>query len=223
MTRFFKIYPVTSGLLVLNLLVFLAMQLAYPFRGASGEAVFAFGGLLGAYIQAIPSQSYRLLTSSFVHIGWQHLAMNALSLYMVGKIAEQVWGKLAYISLYLLAGVFGGLLTMLLSPTVLSAGASSSIFGLFAAVAVLGYFGRGSFLGQLGSSFQTLIVVNLVLNLFMPDVNIWGHLGGAIGGGLLALALPNRLPAHLLPGRWQAIGVLAFVAGVAGLTALLFL
>lgn len=223
MRQWFSRYPVTGGLLLLNGLIFLAMNLAYPFRAASGEAVFAFGGLLGIYIQASPIQAYRLLTATFVHIGWQHLAMNSLSLYVVGTMAEQIWSKGLYISLYLLAGVFGGLLTMLLSPTVLSAGASSSIFGLFAAVAVLGYFGRGSLLGQLGQQFRNIIVVNLVLNLVMPDVNIWGHLGGALGGGLLALALPNRLPQGLIPRKWRLLGTGLVVSLATIAVALLFL
>lgn len=202
--RLFSQQPVTLGLLVLNLLVFIAMQLAFPFRGSSGEAIFVFGGLYGDYIRLVPTALWRLLSSNFVHIGFEHLLMNSISLYIVGQIAEQVWRMRDYVILYLLAGVFGGILTLLLSPSSLSAGASSSIFGLFAGVAVLGYFGRNPILKQMGKSFQTMILVNLVFNLFMPSVNIWGHLGGAVGGAMLALILPNRLADYRLSisQRW---------------------
>lgn len=182
------------------------MNLIFPFRATSGEAIFLFGGLYGDYIRLLPTELWRLLSSNFVHIGFQHLAMNAFSLYIVGRIAEQVWRREVYLAIYLLSGVFGGVLSIWLEPSVLSAGASSSIFGLFGGIAVLGYVGHHPVIKQVGRSFQSLILINLLFNLFMPDVNIWGHLGGAIGGALLALALPNQVPDHFLT-KPQRLGV----------------
>lgn len=207
----FRAKPVTMSLLGLLVLVFALMNLFYPFRATSNEAIFTFGGLLGLAIELDPSQWWRLLTSNLVHIGFQHLLMNAFSLYLVGKIAEQIWRPRIYLILFTLAGVFGGLLTIVLAPQVLAAGASSSIFGLFAGVAILGYFGKNPFLKQAGRSFQTLIVVNLIFNLFSPDVNIWGHLGGAIGGGLCAIFLPNQLYPATFTKRQSLQAYLAFV------------
>lgn len=206
MKQLFKNEPLTMGLLLLNFLIFLVMQVVFPFRGSSPQAIFAFGGLYGDLIRVLPSESWRLLSSNFVHIGIQHLLMNSFSLYIVGRIAEQLWRREFYLLIYVLSGVFGGVLTLWLSPSVLSAGASSSIFGLFAAVAVLGYIGHHPLLKQTGKNFQSLIAINLLFNLFMPDVNIWGHLGGAIGGCLLALALPNRVSGSFLslPKRFLA-------------------
>lgn len=202
---FYKQHPVTASLLAIILAIYLLMNLVFPFQATSGEAVYAFGGLFGLVMQVDSSQWWRLITSNLVHIGLQHLLMNAFSLYIVGKIAEQLWSTRDYLILFFLSGIFGGLLSMVLEPQVLSVGASSSIFGLFAGVAVLGYVGRSPFLKQMGRSFQTLIMVNLLFNLFMPDVNIWGHLGGAIGGALCAVFLPNRLMTHFSQKqKWQA-------------------
>lgn len=209
--RAFRDSPVTMTLLTLLVLIFALMNLLYPFRATSNEAIFTFGGILGLAMKLDPSQGWRLLTSNLIHIGFQHLLMNAFSLYMVGRIAEQLWRPRTYLTLFTLAGVFGGLLTILLAPHVLAAGASSSIFGLFAGVAILGYFGKSPALKQMGRSFQTLIVVNLVFNLFSPDVNIWGHLGGAIGGGLCAVFLPNQVWPRPFTKKQQLQTLLAFL------------
>lgn len=207
----FRDKPVTMSLLSLLVVVFTLMNLVYPFRATSNEAIFTFGGLLGLVMKLAPSQLWRLLTSNLVHIGFQHLLMNLFSLYIVGKIAEQIWRPRVYLTLFTLAGVFGGLLTILMAPEVLAAGSSSSIFGLFAGVAILGYFGKNPFLKQAGRSFQTMIVINLVFNLFSPDINIWGHLGGAIGGGLCAVFLPNQLYPRTFTKKQQTQALLAFV------------
>lgn len=219
--RAFRESPVTLSLLGLLVGIYLVMNLVYPFRAASNEAVFTFGGLLGLYMRLDLSQWWRLLTSNLVHIGLQHLLMNGFSLYLVGKIAEQIWRPRVYLTLFTLAGVFGGLLTLVLAPDVLAAGASSSIFGLFAGVAILGYFGKNPFLKQTGRSFQTLIVVNLIFNLFSPGVNIWGHLGGAIGGGLCAIFLPNQLYPATFNKKQRLQAYLAF-AGLSLLLVALF-
>lgn len=219
----FRDKPVTMSLLGLLVLVFTLMNLFYPFRATSNEAIFTFGGLLGLAIELDPSQWWRLLTSNLVHIGFQHLLMNAFSLYIVGRIAEQLWQPRFYLTLFTLSGVFGGLLTILLAPQVLSAGASSSIFGLFAGVAVLGYFGKSPFLKQMGRSFQTMILINLVFNLFSPDINIWGHLGGAIGGGLCAVFLPNQVWPRPFSRAQQVQALLAFVGLSLAMLALFYL
>ena len=84
--------PVTMILLAMTTLVFLAMQVLYLGNASTGTAVFNFGGMYGAYVAYDPSQLWRLVTPIFVHIGWQHFIFNALTLYFVGQLAEQIWG-----------------------------------------------------------------------------------------------------------------------------------
>lgn len=69
-------------------------------------------------------------------------------------------------------------MVFLLTPQVVSAGASTSLFGLFAAVVGLAYFTKHPFLQQIGRMFTVLIVANLVMNLFsLGNVSIWAHIG----------------------------------------------
>lgn len=221
--EFYRDYPITAGLLVMMVAVYLVMNLVFPFYATSNAAILTFGGLFGALIRVDSSQWWRIISSNFVHIGLEHLLMNGFSLYIVGKIAEQVWSKRDYLILFLLSGIFGGLLTIALAPQVLSAGASSSIFGLFAGVAIMGYFGHNLLLKQMGRSFQTLIVVNLLFNLFMPSVNIWGHLGGAIGGALCAVILPNRVDPYAFSKQQRQQALLALLGSVVLLLVLFYL
>lgn len=188
----FKKYPATSFLLTLTALVFLAMQILYFGRATETLTVFNFGGMYGDVVIQMPNQLWRLITPIFVHIGWEHFLFNSLTLYFVGQMAESIWGSWKFLLLYLLSGIMGNIFTLFFTPSVVAAGASTSLFGMFGAIAVLGYFGRNPYLKQLGRNYQALIAINLLFNLFMPSVSIAGHLGGMIGGVILGVILPSQ-------------------------------
>lgn len=142
---------------------------------------------------------WRLFTALFIHIGWTHFAMNTLTIFFIGRQVEQIFGTRNYLIVYVLSGIFGNAMVFWLAPNVLSAGASTSIFGTFAALAALGYFTKDRILRQIGQSYLVLIIVNLVLNLFdLAHVSIWSHVGGALGGIALALIfVPNQFASQL--------------------------
>lgn len=196
--------PVTFGLLIITVLVFMAIQIFRFGNSTSSQTIFEFGGLYGYYVIFDPSQLWRLLTPIFVHIGWQHFLFNIFALYVVGQLAEQIWGSWRFLLLYLLSGIMGNIFTLLLTPDVVAAGASTSIFGVFAAITVVGYFGHNPYLKQLGQSYQALIVVNLIFNLFMPNVGIVGHIGGLVGGLLAAVFLPTVIEKQIFQ-TWQGL------------------
>ncbi|MEX2804440.1 rhomboid family intramembrane serine protease [Streptococcus sp. H31] len=203
----FKRNPVTLFLLSLTCLLFVLMQLLYFGQATSVQAVITFGGLYGEILKIFPSQAWRLITPIFVHIGWEHFIFNALSLYFIGRIAEQIWGSGRFLLLYILAGLSGNIFVFFFEPSVVEAGASTSLFGLFAAVAIIGYFGANPMLRQLGRSYVVLIVLNLVFNLITPGISLSGHLGGLIGGALCAVFLPTLYEANAF-SRTQRLSAL---------------
>ena len=89
------------------------------------------------------------------HFGIIHLMLNMWALYIFGNVAEALFGRLYFIGLYLLAGLFGSLLSSYINiqnghellqhfdqsllPHV-SAGASGAVMGLGAALTVLSLF-----------------------------------------------------------------------------------
>ncbi|WP_420360798.1 rhomboid family intramembrane serine protease, partial [Agathobacter rectalis] len=51
----------------------------------------------------------------------------------------------------------------------------------------MGFFTGHPMLKQIGKTFTILIAINLFFNMFnLSSVNIWSHVGGAVGGLLLA-------------------------------------
>ena len=196
--------PVTFGILIITTLVFMAIQILRFSDSTSGATIFEFGGLYGLFLKHDPSQLWRLVTPIFVHIGWQHFLFNLFAIYIVGQLAEQVWGSWRFLLLYLLSGIMGNVFTLFLTPDVVAAGASTAVFGAFASIAVVGYFGHNPYLKQMGQSYQALIVVNLIFNLFMPNVGIVGHIGGLVGGLLVAVFLPTLHEKNMFQA-WQRL------------------
>ena len=206
MKNVIKESPVTIFLLALTTLVFIAMQVIYFGNATSNQAIFNTGGMYGTYVSLFPSQLWRLVTPIFVHIGWEHFFFNALTLYFVGQIAEQIWGHHKFLDLYVLSGIVGNIFTLFFTPNVIAAGASTSLFGVFAAIMVAGYFGRNPYLKELGRNYQALIIVNLIFNLFTPSIGIAGHIGGLVGGVLCAIFLPTLVEKNMFKPwqRWLA-------------------
>jgi membrane associated rhomboid family serine protease len=74
---------------------------------------------------------WRLLTSSFVHLGILHLLVDVAVLIQLGAVLERLVGRLAFIAVYLSAGIFAGLVNLSSHPVGLSVGVSGAIFGLY--------------------------------------------------------------------------------------------
>lgn len=212
---FDKKYPVTSSLLLLTTGVFLSMLLLRGFDYESVQTVYDFGGVLGDEIQVDPIQSWRLLAAMFVHIGLQHFVLNMITLYFLGRIAEDLFGSKAFLALYLLSGLMGNLFVLAFSPEVVAAGASTALFGIFGAIASLRFIARSPYIQYLSQSYTSLILVNIFFS-FMPGISLAGHLGGLVGGGILAFVFPVYGERDSVKKSWR-LGALLLYTAVAGL------
>jgi membrane associated rhomboid family serine protease len=127
---------------------------------------------------------YRLITAMFIHYGVLHLLMNMWALWILGRQLEAVLGRGRFLALYLLAGIGGNLAAYLFSPNALSAGASTALFGLFAAYAII--------VRRLGGSLSSVIpilVINLIITFAVPGISVAGHLGGLVTGAIVGAGL----------------------------------
>lgn len=212
---FDKKYPVTSSLLLLTTGVFLSMLLLHGFDYESVQTVYDFGGVLGDEIQVDPSQSWRLLAAMFVHIGLQHFVLNMVTLYFLGRIAEDLFGSKAFLALYLLSGLMGNLFVLVFSPEVVAAGDSTALFGIFGAIASLRFIARSPYIQYLSQSYTSLILINILFS-FMPGISLAGHLGGLVGGGILAFVFPVYGERDSVKKSWR-LGALFLYTAVAGL------
>ena len=129
---------------------------------------------------------YRLVTYMFLHAGIVHIGLNMYSLYIVGPRVEDFFGKWKYALIYFISGICGGLLSIGVTPNVVSVGASGAIFGLFGALIYFGYNYRGYIGAMIRSQVVPIVIYNLFMGLFIPGIDMWGHVGGLIGGILTA-------------------------------------
>ncbi len=209
---FDKKYPVTSSLLLLTTGVFLSMLLLRGFDYESVQTVYDFGGVLGAEIQVDPSQSWRLLAAMFVHVGLQHFVLNMVTLYFIGRIAEDLFGSKAFLALYLLSGLMGNLFVLVFSPLAIAAGASTALFGIFGAIASLRFIARSPYIHYLSQRYTSLILINILFS-FMPGISLAGHIGGLVGGGILAFVFPVYGERDSLKKSWRLVALLLYTAG----------
>jgi rhomboid protease GluP len=120
---------------------------------------------------------YQLITSMFIHANIIHIAGNMLFLLIFGLRGEEMFSLPEYLGVYLLGGLAGNLLSLLMGPQVISLGASGAIFALFGAVAV---YARRS-IGE--SIIGALIFGFFLLTMSMgADVNYLAHIGGLASG-----------------------------------------
>ncbi|MCW2778138.1 MAG: Rhomboid family protein [Frankiales bacterium] len=206
---------VTQVLLGLNVLVFLATALGGSSLGFGGGTSplysrlavqptrLAYGGDLGVVDGIAQGQYWRLLTAMFLHYGLAHVVLNMLALVQIGPVLEAALGRARYLALYLLAGLAGTTASYALGPLdVPSAGASGAIFGLFAAAYVVERR-RG---GAAASQYAVLLGINLVLTFTIPFIDKRGHVGGLLGGALVALVLVHA-PAGRSRSLVQGVGL----------------
>ena len=192
----------TSVIIGLNLAGFALMVLAggtgsriYNRFASGGGSITGDHGLLGgwapyvgmdAVVGVSSGEWWRLVTGGFLHGGLLHLVFNMFLLWMLGQQLEHLHGPVRYVGLYLGSLAAGSLGVMLMAPMSLTVGASGAVFGLMAAT-VVHQVHRG--VNPWHTGLGGLVVVNLVFTFGRPGISIGGHLGGLVGGALLAWLL----------------------------------
>jgi len=119
---------VTPALAALNVAVFVGMIFGAG-AIADPDTLVAWGASVGP--RTTNGEWWRLVTSLFVHTGFWHLVINIVGLVQVGIMLERLVGHFAFAALYLAAGVFASLVSLVATPLAVSAGASGAIFGVY--------------------------------------------------------------------------------------------
>ncbi|GGO73708.1 rhomboid family intramembrane serine protease [Nocardioides deserti] len=128
---------------------------------------------------------WQVLTSGFTHVQVLHIAFNMFALYVLGPQLEAALGRARFLALYFLSLLAGSAVVLWFAGEYQATlGASGAVYGLFAALFVLARKVGGD-VRQLG----ILIAVNVVITFAVPGISWQGHLGGFVGGLLVALVL----------------------------------
>jgi rhomboid protease GluP len=195
-------FPVTTVLVAINVVVFVAMVLTsdsfFEALEYGGDAV-RWGGNYGPL--TLSGDYWRLVTACFIHGGIVHVALNMWCLWSLGRLSERYFGRWSTVAIYLLTGVGGNLLSLAYEPTRFTVGASGAIFGIAGAIIAGLKFGNLSIReGErraVISSVITFSLINFGLGLgyvgFGAHTDNMAHLGGFISGLLIGVPLATSL------------------------------
>lgn len=175
--------PWVRRLLIANVAMFFVQYT----MGGGIDAMLAFVPL------AILARPWTLVTYMFLHGGVTHILFNMLTLYFFGPRVEARLGERRFITLYLISGVSGALLSFLLAPHAALIGASAAIFGVMLAFAW--YWPRDKIFiwGVLPVEARWMVVITTIMSIYFARSGVdagtahYAHLGG-FGGGFLYLA-----------------------------------
>ena len=187
-SQYIRLYPVVTVLLALNIIIALIGYIP----GIGGQIYF---GGMGINFLIAEGEWWRLFTPMFLHAGFSHLLFNMFSLFVFGPELEKIAGKARFLTVYLLAGVFGNIATYFLQPLdYYSVGASGAIYGIFGAFGALVYYTKHIF-PQLRQIILPIIAIGVVMSFIQPNINWIAHIAGLIVGFLIGLSYfhPKRI------------------------------
>jgi len=144
-------------------------------------------------------QLHRLIFPMMLHANGLHIFFNIFFQSRIGFGMEQQFGHKKFMWLYLFCGFFGNLMSVAADPYKLAVGASTSGFGLvgvYLAEVLLTYHVMGSNRWKVFLWSGMMISAVGIMAFLAPNVDLIGHLGGMIGGFLLATVLSDMQPEH---------------------------
>lgn len=130
-----KIPYITISVIAINVIVFILMEILGSTE--SVEYMLAHGALSYDTV-VVKGEYYRLLTSFFMHFGFEHLVNNIVVLGVTGYYLENILKRGTFATIYMLSGLLSGAASMfwhhMINDYCVSAGASGAIFGLTGAL-----------------------------------------------------------------------------------------
>ena len=189
------------------MLVFVAMLIkGAGFWHSPNDIQLVWGANFGPATQ--DKQWWRLGTALFLHFGAIHLALNSFALWDVGQLAERMYGHLRFIGIYIISGLSGNLLSLVIQGnSAVSGGASGAIFGIYAAVLVFLWRERATisahefrWLFWGGSAFA---VFSIGLGFVIPGIDNAAHIGGFVTGLLTSVIFSQRITARVMPVKYS--------------------
>lgn len=164
-------------------------------------------------------QYWRVLTGGALHGGLLHIYFNSQALYGFGSLMEFLSNRAHVAIVFLLAVVFGGLLSFVFMPGGTSVGASGGIMGLIGYMAVYAYRRKE----QLPPDFLKTMLINVGFIaafgiIAYQLVDNFAHIGGFLAGFIYGFfQIPKSLAAD--PRRTgkitETLGIVAIAIYIA--------
>jgi membrane associated rhomboid family serine protease len=151
---------------------------------------------------------WRFVSSAFLHDNTSvyHVLFNSIAMLFIGRLVEQLYGRLVLLGTFLITAICGGLFWVGSShlpftpPGIMatvSIGASGGIAGLIGLLLMLGRIqGKQVPVGishTVRNYAVTVIVLNVALTVLFNTsgyINNYAHVGGLLSGAVLGVAIP---------------------------------
>ena len=178
-------------LIALNVSIFV-IEIAiggYPITG--NNEIVRFLGLAPVLLS---QQPWTIITAIFVHGGFAHIIFNMISLYFLGSFFLRAAGERSFLAVFLLGGLAGNALYILLAPpNVIGIGASGAIFAIGGALAVLvPRVPVFIFFIPVPMPLWVAITIFFLLSFFFSGIAWQAHLGGLLLGLVAGIIFRRR-------------------------------
>ena len=178
----FSLGPV-GFLIIANIIIFIATSIR-------PNLLFELGLVPTLFLQ----RPWTIVTAMFVHAGFGHIFANMLTLFFFGSQLIRLIGERNFWIVYLVGGILGNILYILLaSPYSVAVGASGAVFAVAGALTLLAPKLR-VFIFPIPIPIPLWIAVigGFLILSFMPYVAWQAHLGGLVFGLVVAYFLRRR-------------------------------
>jgi membrane associated rhomboid family serine protease/Tfp pilus assembly protein PilF len=201
-------FPITKTLVAINLCVFVLMAIVRQYWPQSRDV--EWGADWGPL--TLGGQWWRLLTSTFIHVDGAHLLVNLFTLWILGKRAEQIFGRWIFLLFYLSCGLAGSIASLAIHPELVSCGASAGIFGL--AGGLISVYGLKGLTLTKGARWKLVLLILWTAWNVYPDastqrINNAAHAGGLISGLIVGALLSSAFAGTTQRRRWVFSGMAA--------------
>lgn len=178
-------YKATILIFAVNLILFILSEVY-------GDIVYYMGASRPDLV-LYDHQFYRLLTSNYLHFGWDHFYGNMVTLIILGTFLERIMGSLSYFLLYTGSGILGSLISAFYyeaaGEIAWSAGASGAIYGIIGGLIALLIFRRER-IRRIDGRWLAFVVFGSLFHGFQSvGTDNAAHIGGCVSGFILAVLL----------------------------------
>jgi membrane associated rhomboid family serine protease len=187
---------------IVTLLIIVVNFIVFFLELAGGDAFISRWSLVPAQITA-GKDWITLLTSMFLHEGWEHILGNMVFLWAFGPEVEDTMGAVRYLGFYLIGGLVANFAEIAIDPgsTILSLGASGAIASVMGAfilafprdriktILIIGIFAKITLIPSvllLGFWFllQVFSQIGSIADVQNGGVAYMAHIGGFIFGAI---------------------------------------
>jgi membrane associated rhomboid family serine protease len=200
--------------------ILIIVNVVLSYKGFTNELFF--DGYKFEVDRVLISKDYkRLITSGFLHVSWNHLIFNMISLYAFSGLLEFQIGGFYFLIIYFASLVGGNLLALFVHRyhgDYSSVGASGAICGvIFASIALFPGLGIGFFMLPFSMPSWLYGIIYVAYSIYgikssKDNIGHEAHLGGALIGMLIAIMLkPSSLTENYLPILVITAPTIAFI------------